>query len=54
MRRILTALAFAIALASHSNAQTTFASITGLVTDPHGAVVVGATVTAINVASNYH
>lgn len=33
--------------------QTTFASITGVVTDPNGAVVAGATVTATHVESNY-
>src|SRR5579863_6762572 len=53
MRRILIAFGFAFMLASDSQAQTTFASITGLVTDPNGAVIVGASVTATNVASNY-
>jgi hypothetical protein len=43
----------ALLLASYAQAQTTFASITGLVTDPNGAVVVGATVTVTNLSSNY-
>jgi hypothetical protein len=54
MKRILTAITLALALAAGSPAQTTFASITGLVTDPNGAVIVGATLTATNTASNYH
>jgi len=33
--------------------QTTFATITGMVTDPNGSVVPGASITAIHVASNY-
>ena len=53
MRQILIVLGMAVSLAGISQAQTTFASITGLVTDPHGAVIVGATVTATNMASNY-
>ena len=53
MRRILMTLVWAGCLVTDSQAQTTFASITGLVTDPNGAVVVGATVVATNVASNY-
>jgi len=53
MRRNLIILAIALALVSSSQGQTTFASITGLVTDPNGAVIVGATVTVTNLASNY-
>jgi hypothetical protein len=54
MRRFfLTLLATALAFESSAFAQTTFASIVGLVTDPNGAVVVGASVTATQVDSNY-
>ncbi|HXB73473.1 MAG TPA: TonB-dependent receptor [Candidatus Acidoferrales bacterium] len=53
MRRILF-LALALpAFAASSFAQTTFATITGLVTDPNGAVIAGAAVTATQVDSNY-
>lgn len=34
--------------------QTTFATITGIVTDSSGAIVPGVTVTAVHLASNYH
>src|ERR1051325_2270893 len=53
MRRILMTLVWAGCLVTDSQAQTTFASITGLVTKPNAAVVVGATVAATNAASNY-
>src|SRR5579863_5342477 len=54
MRRLfLFLLTTALTFESSSFAQTTFASIVGLVTDPNGAVVVGATVTATQVDSNY-
>ncbi|MFN7920432.1 MAG: carboxypeptidase regulatory-like domain-containing protein [Bryobacteraceae bacterium] len=44
---------FALAAAAWSMAQTTFATITGTVTDPNGAVVPGATVEATHLESNY-
>src|SRR5690348_11863503 len=53
MRRYTLIALMALLLATHARAQTTFASITGLVTDPNGAVIVGATVTVTNLASNY-
>jgi len=40
-------------LAAAAAAQTTFATITGVVTDPNGALVPGATITATHLASNY-
>ena len=52
MRRILLIVAAAIAFQASSVAQTTFAAITGLVTDPQGAVISGAEVTATLVGSN--
>ncbi|MGH9202262.1 MAG: carboxypeptidase-like regulatory domain-containing protein, partial [Vicinamibacterales bacterium] len=42
-----------LALAAAAAAQTTFATITGLVTDPNGAIVPGATVVVTHLASNY-
>ena len=53
MRRLLCILATALALPSSYFAQTTFATITGLVTDPNGAVVPGAVVTATKLDNNY-
>src|SRR5579859_8049582 len=53
MRRFLFLAAAALVFHSSDFAQTTFATIVGLVTDPNGAVVVGATVTAVKVDSNY-
>ena len=41
MRRILWIAAAVLAVEGNSFAQTTFASITGLVTDPSGAVIPG-------------
>jgi hypothetical protein len=52
-RRILVIIATLLAFQSTNFAQTTFASITGLVTDPNGAVIVGALVTAVQLDSNY-
>ena len=53
MRRILLIATSALLLHGHGLAQTTFSAITGLVTDPNGAVVPDATVTATLVDSNY-
>lgn len=53
MRRYTVFAVLALLISTHAQAQTTFASITGLVTDPNGAVIVGATVTVTNLASNY-
>ena len=53
MRRTLALVAAALAAQVSNYAQTTFATITGLVTDPNGAVIVGAVVTATKIDSNY-
>src|SRR6266566_1094143 len=53
MRRSLLLVAAALAAQGNTFAQTTFATITGLVTDPNGAVIAGAQVTATKVDSNY-
>src|SRR5215469_3971860 len=53
MRRTLFALAATMLFTLAVFGQTTFATITGLVTDPNGASVVGAAVTATQVGSNY-
>ena len=46
------ALLLILCLPSSLSAQTTFATITGTVTDPTGAVIPNVTVTATNVATN--
>jgi hypothetical protein len=53
MRRALFALAAAVFWAGPSSAQTTFATITGSVTDPSGLVLTGAQVDAVHSASGY-
>ncbi|MDP2996391.1 MAG: carboxypeptidase-like regulatory domain-containing protein [Bryobacterales bacterium] len=53
MRRILLISVVALAFHVNSFAQTTFATITGIVTDAQGAVVAGAQVTATQLSSNY-
>jgi hypothetical protein len=53
MRSILFLLTTTLAFPAASFAQTTFATITGLVTDPNGAVVPGAIITAMNLETNY-
>jgi hypothetical protein len=53
MRRILFLATALLAFQTSDFAQTTFATIVGMVTDPNGAVIVGATVTAVQVESNY-
>jgi hypothetical protein len=53
VKRIAYALLVSSALPVLALGQTTFAGLTGLVTDPQGAVVVGATVTATGVENNY-
>ena len=53
MRRTLFLLAAALAVPASQFAQTTFATITGVITDPSGAVIPGATVTATKLDSNY-
>ncbi len=55
MKRFTTAFCAAMLLSAclaPAHAQTTFASITGTVTDPSGAVVANVTVTATNVLTN--
>src|SRR5947208_10212532 len=52
MRFLLVVVLLLLALATTKYSQTTFASITGSVTDATGAVVSGATVTATNVETN--
>src|SRR5574341_1628043 len=51
-RVVLVLLLFALA-AAPSAAQTTFATITGTVTDPTGSIIAGANITATHVARNY-
>jgi hypothetical protein len=53
MRRILVLLAAMLAAPFTHFAQTTFATITGIVTDPNGAVVPGARVTATRLDTNF-
>jgi hypothetical protein len=53
MRRILLISVVALAVHVNSFAQTTFATITGIVTDAQGAVIAGAQVTATQLSSNY-
>src|SRR5215472_4491775 len=53
MRRILVLLAAMLAVPFTHFAQTTFATITGIVTDPNGAVVPGARVTATRLDTNF-
>ena len=53
MRRIVIAISTTVLFSAGAFAQTTFATITGLVTDPYGAVVVNAAVTATQESSNY-
>jgi Carboxypeptidase regulatory-like domain len=53
MKRAFFLVAAALALEFSATAQTTFATITGMVTDPQGAVIAGAQVTATLVSSNY-
>ncbi len=53
MSRILFAIATSLAFQVGAFAQTTFATITGLVTDPNGAVIPGAVVIATQTESNY-
>ena len=53
MKNALLIMAAALASSSGAAAQTTFATITGMVTDPQGAAISGAPVTATLVSSNY-
>lgn len=53
MSRIVLIAAIGVALSSAASAQTTFATLTGTVTDPNGAVIANATVEATHTASNY-
>ncbi|MDQ6706469.1 MAG: TonB-dependent receptor, partial [Acidobacteriota bacterium] len=53
MKRALFLVTAALGFYSAAVAQTTFATITGLVTDPNGAVITGTLVTATQVESNY-
>src|SRR5262245_17555799 len=52
-RFLLVLLSVCVLAECTASAQTTFATLTGTVTDPNGAVIPGATVEAINQASNY-
>jgi len=51
--RVIVGLVLICAACARLGAQTTFASITGTVTDPNGAVVPGAAVEATHLGSNY-
>lgn len=53
MRRILVLIAATLVSTASGFAQTTFATITGLVTDPNGAIVPNASVSATKLDSNY-
>ena len=53
MFRLLAIVMAGIAAAAGGLAQTTFATITGTVTDPNGAVIPNATVEATHTGSNY-
>src|SRR5690349_16199929 len=53
MRFYLVSAAAALLFAATASAQTTFATLTGSVTDPNGAVIAGAQVTATATDSNY-
>ena len=53
MRHILIILTAVLVLPGGSFAQTTFATLTGIVTDPSGAVIPGATVNATKLDNNY-
>jgi hypothetical protein len=53
MNRFLTAGAAMLALGHPGTSQTTFATITGLVADPNGAAVSGATITVTNMETHY-
>lgn len=53
VRRILWLGLVCVLAAGPAAAQTTFASIMGVVTDPSGAAVVGVTITATHIESNY-
>src|SRR5260370_211985 len=53
MQRTLLLMAAVLAAQGNNFAQTTFATITGLVTDPNGAVIAGAQVSATKIDSNY-
>ncbi|HYJ89959.1 MAG TPA: carboxypeptidase regulatory-like domain-containing protein, partial [Pyrinomonadaceae bacterium] len=51
--RIVVFLAVSVFIATSTNAQQPTGSLTGVVTDPNGAVIAGATVTATNKATNF-
>jgi hypothetical protein len=53
MRRILFLLGATLAVPASYFAQTTFATVTGMITDPSGAVIPGSTVTVTKLDSNY-
>src|SRR5947209_1397241 len=53
MQRIFLLIVAAFVAQGNIFAQTTFASITGLVTDPSGAVIPGAVVTVTKLDNNY-
>ena len=51
MKQAIFILAAVASLAAHAHAQSIFGEIRGTVTDPSGAVIVGASVTATNTAT---
>jgi hypothetical protein len=53
MRRVVLALFATLPSATAAWTQTTFATITGIVTDPNGAAIAGASATATQTGSNY-
>ena len=53
MSRILCMAALAVMLGTSGFGQTTFATLTGSVTDPNGSAITGVTVEAVHLGSNY-
>src|SRR5438094_720967 len=53
MSRTLCTAALALTLGASGFGQTTFATITGSVTDPNGSAITGVTVEAVHLGSNY-
>src|SRR5437660_12659436 len=53
MSRILSVAALSVVLGASGLAQTTFATLTGSVTDPNGSAITGVTLEAVHLGSNY-